>query len=47
MGRKIDNSKFSFNRLKRLVTPGFLEKEEKKLQKLLLLNINAIDRRIR
>ena len=44
MGRKIDNSKFSF---KRLVTPGYFEKEEKKLQKLLLLNSNAIDRRIR
>ena len=47
MGRKIDNSKLSFKMLERLVTPGYFEKEEKKLQKLLLLNSNAIDRRIR
>lgn len=43
MPRKIDNSKLSFGKLKRLFTEKYFKNQERKLQVLLINNSNAID----
>ena len=47
MPRKIDNSKLSFGKFRRLFTEKDFRSEEKKLQLLLIKNSNAIDWRKR
>lgn len=43
MPRKIDNSKLSFGKFRRVFTERYFKSEEKKLQLLLIKNSNAID----
>ncbi len=43
MPRKIDNSKLSFGKFKRVFTEKYFRNQEKKLQKTLIRNSNAID----
>lgn len=43
MPRKINNSKVSFGKFKKVFTEKYFENQEKKLQKSIIKNSNAID----